>query len=196
MSYYPGSINDHFSNPRNVGEVEGEDAYGDTGSLVCGAVVRLSLKIDAASHMITAAKFKATGCGFLIASASLLTEIIKGMVLGDAAHLSESEIAEKFGAVVVPPDRLHCIALCCEALHEAAVHYRQTTLEEWAGEEALICTCFGVSEKTIERVIETRSLHTVKQVTGACNAGGGCGSCHPLIEDILEDYRRSVSANR
>jgi NifU-like protein len=189
MSYYPNTINDHFSNPRNVGEVDGEDAYGDTGSLVCGAVVRLSLKIDAASHRITEAKFKAVGCGFLIAAASLLTGIIKGMVLGEAAHLNESELVEKFEGV--PPDKLHCVALCCEALHEAAVHYRRTTLEEWVGEEALICTCFGVSEKTIERVIHARSLHTIEQVTRACNAGGGCGSCHPLIEDILEDYWRS-----
>ncbi len=145
MSYYPGLIRDHFFNPRNVGEVEGEDACGDTGSLICGAVLRLSLRIDAASHRITDAKFKATGCGFLIASASLLTEIIKGLVIGEAARLSEKEVAEKFGAGVVPQSRKHCIALCCEALHEAAVHYRRTTLEEWTGEEALICTCFGVS---------------------------------------------------
>jgi NifU-like protein len=188
MSYYPDRVSDHFFNPRNVGEVEGEDAWGDTGSLVCGALLRLSLKIDAASHRITEARFRAAGCGFLIATASLLTGVITGMVLGEAARLSASELAEKLGRV--PEDRRHCVALCCEALHATAVHYRQTTLEEWTGEEALICTCFGVSEKTIERVIHTHSLHTVEQVTGACNAGGGCGSCHPLIEDILEDYWR------
>ena len=191
MPYYPARINDHFFNPRNVGVLESEDAYGDTGSLICGAVLRLSLKIDATSQRITEAKFKAVGCGFLIATASLLTEMLTGMVVGEAAHLSESEIAEKFGAEVVPPDRLHCVALCREALHEAAAHYRHTTLEEWTGEEALICTCFGVSERSIERVIRTRSLRTIEQVTGACNAGGGCGSCHPLIEDILEDYWRT-----
>ena len=189
MPYYPDHINDHFFNPRNVGEVESEDAFGDTGSLICGAVVRLSLKIDAASHRITEARHRTVGCGFLIASASLLTEIIKGMVVGEAARLNESEIAEKFGGV--PQDRMQCVALCCDALHDAAVRYRQTTLEEWTGEEALICTCFGVSEKSIERVIHTRSLHTIEQVTRACNAGGGCGSCHPLIEDILEDYWRT-----
>jgi NifU-like protein len=189
MSYYPHIIDDHFANPRNVGEVPGEDAYGDTGSLICGAVVRLSLKIDAASHRITEAKFKAAGCGFLIASASLLTEMVEGMVLGEAARLNVCELAEKL--CTVPADKLHCVALCCEALHEAAVHYRRATLEEWIGEEALICTCFGVSEKTIERIIHTRSLHTIEQVTRACHAGGGCGSCQPLIEDILEDYWKS-----
>ena len=194
MSYYPGLIHDQFLSPRNVGRVEGENAYGDAGSLICGAVLRLSLKIDAASHRITDAKFKAAGCGFLIAYASVLTEIIKGMVIGEAARLTEKEIAEEFDACLVPQEKKHCIALCCEAIHEAAVHYRQTTLEEWTGEEALICTCFGVSERSIERVIHTRSLRTIKQVTTACNAGGGCGSCHPLIEDILEDYWRMESA--
>lgn len=192
MPYYPARINDHFLNPRNVGEVENEDAFGDAGSFICGAVVRLSLKIDAASHRITEARFKATGCGFLIASASLLTETIKGMIVGEAAHLGESEIAEKFGdEAVAQPDRMQCVALCCDALHEAAIQYRRITLEEWTGEEALICTCFGVSERSIERAIAARSLQTVEQVTGACNAGGGCGSCHPLIEDILEDYWRT-----
>ncbi|MGB7924915.1 MAG: iron-sulfur cluster assembly scaffold protein [Pyrinomonadaceae bacterium] len=192
MSYYPERINEHFLDPRNVGEVESEDAFGETGSLICGAVVRLSLKIDPASHKITEAKHRTVGCGFLIASASLLTETIKGMVIGEAAHLSKSEVAEKFGAQgVVPPDRMQCVALCCDALHEAAIHYRRTTLEEWTGEEALICTCFGVSERSIERAIAARSLQTVEQVTRACNAGGGCRSCRPLIEDILEDYWRT-----
>jgi NifU-like protein len=189
MSYYPDRIQDHFLRPRNVGEVDDEAAFGDTGSLICGAVVRLSLKIDDASHRITEAKFKAVGCGFLIATASFLTEIITGMLVGEAAHLNESEIAGKLG--VAQPDRLQCVALCCDALYEAAVHYRRTRLEEWMGEEALICTCFGVSERSIERAIAARSLRTVQQVTRACNAGGGCGSCHPLIEDILEDYWRT-----
>jgi NifU-like protein len=188
MSYYPGPISEHFFNPRNVGEVESEDACGDVGSLVCGAVVRLSLKIDAATHRITGAKFKAAGCGFLVAAASVLTEHIEGMVVGEAARLMTEEIVEKLQGV--PQDRTHCVSLCLEALHAAAVDYRRATLEEWTGEEALICTCFGVSEKSIERAIQTRSLSTVEQVTSSCNAGGGCGSCLPLIEDILEDYLR------
>jgi NifU-like protein len=193
MSYYEGRVRDYFFNPRHVGEVEGADATGDTGSLTCGAVLRLSLKIDAASRRVTEAKFKATGCGFLIASASALSEMLDGLTVGEAGRLSEGALAE--AAIVehlqdVPPDRLHCVRLCRDALAAAINHYRQTTLEEWAGEEALICTCFGISEKRIEHEIHTRSLRTIKGVTKACNAGGGCHSCHPLIEDILEDYWR------
>lgn len=190
MSYYPDRINEHFLNPRNVGEAQDADAIGEAGSLTCGAILRLTLKIDAGQQRIIDAKFKAIGCGFLIASASVLTETIKEMAISRAATLMESAITDWFEEL--PPDRKHCAALCREALHAALANYHNATREEWMGDEALICTCFAVSEKTIEQVIETRALQTVEQVTRACNAGGGCRSCHPLILDILDDYWRTV----
>jgi NifU-like protein len=190
MSYYPARINEHFLSPRNIGEVEDADAVGEKGSFTCGALLRLSLKVDARSQRITDAKFKATACGFLIASASVLTETIKDLALSHAARLPESAIADWFGGL--PDERTHCARLCREALHAALANYHDATREEWAGDEALICTCFCVSEKSIESVIHARSLRSVEQVTRACNAGGGCGSCHPLIEDILDDHWRNL----
>jgi NifU-like protein len=192
MPYYPDRINEHFLNPRNVGEVREADAIGEAGSLTCGAILRLSLKIDVGRQCITEAKFKAVGCGVFIASASVLTETIQEMPISKAATLGESAITDWFEEL--PPDKKHCAALCREALHAALTNYHNATREEWAGDEALICTCFCVSEKTIEQVIETRSLHTVEQVTRACHAGGGCQSCHPLILDIIDDYWRTVEA--
>jgi NifU-like protein len=64
--------------------------------------------------------------------------------------------------------------------------YSNAARDDWAGDEALICTCFFVSERTIEREIKTHGLTTVREVTTACNAGGGCGSCHQLIQEILD----------
>jgi NifU-like protein len=191
MSYYPARINEHFLNPRNVGEVEGADAVGEAGSLECGALLRLSLKIDASVQRITDAKFKATGCGFLIANASALTETVKDLAISRAAMLDETAVTGWFGES--PHDRTQCAALCREALLAALANYHNAAREEWTGDEALICTCFGVSEKSIERVIHTRSLRTVKEVTRMCNAGGGCQSCRPLIEDILDDYWRTAA---
>lgn len=190
MPYYPDRINEHFLHPRNVGEAQDADAIGEAGALICGAILRLTLKIDAGQQRITGAKFKAIGCGLLIASASVLTETIKEMAISRAAMLEESAITDWFEEL--PPDRKHCAALCREALHAALANYHNATREEWKGDEALICTCFAVSEKTIEHVVETRSLQTIEQVTRACNAGGGCRSCHPLILDILDDYWRTV----
>jgi NifU-like protein len=190
MSFYTGQTQEHFLNPRNVGEVFNAEAVGSKGSFICGAFVRLTLNVDAGTYRITEAKFKAIGCGYLIAAASVVTETIKGLSIGEATNLSKVEITARLGEV--PPHKTHCIALCHEALHAAAIHYRVTTLEEWIGDEALICTCFGVSENRIEDAIAARSLSTVEEVTGVCNAGGGCGSCQPLIQDMLDDYWRTA----
>ena len=192
MPYYPERINEHFLNPRNVGEVLEADAVGEAVSLTCGAILRLSLKIDAGQQLITEAKFKAIGCGFLIAFASVLTETIQELAISRAAILPENALTDWFEEV--PLERTHCAALCREALYAALGNYHNATREEWAGDEALICTCFSVSEKTIEQVVQSRSLRTVKEVTRACHAGGGCQSCHPLIVDILEDYWRTAEA--
>jgi NifU-like protein len=191
VSFYPEEINEYFLRPRGVGEVFEADATGATGSHVCGAALRLTLKLDAASHQITEAKFKATGCGYLIAAASVLTEVLQELTLADATALPtmlESVITEQLGEF--PIEKEHCAKLCRDALGAALTAYRTSSQTEWTGDEALICTCFGVSERRIEEAIEAASLHTIAEVTRACNAGGGCGSCQPLIEDILDDYWR------
>jgi NifU-like protein len=79
-----------------------------------------------------------------------------------------------------------CVELACNALLDAIREYSNAARDDWAGDEALICTCFFVSERTIESEIQTRGLTTVAEVTKACNAGAGCGSCHQLIQEILE----------
>ncbi|MDT4967327.1 MAG: NifU-like protein [Acidobacteriota bacterium] len=191
MPYYPARVNEHFLNPRNAGEVNQPDAVGEAGSLVCGAVVRLSLAIDEGLQRVTQARFRATGCGFLIASASVLTETITDLAISRAASLPETAFTDWFDGL--PEDRAHCAALCRDALHAALANYHRATLNEWTGDEALICTCFGVSENSIERAIHTGSLRSVDGVTNTNGAGGGCGSCRPLIEDILEDYWRTAA---
>jgi NifU-like protein len=197
MSYYKDPVREHFLRPRNVGEVTQTAAVGDAGSFSCGAVLRLTLEMDAGGRVVREAKFKAAGCGYLIAAASVLTETIRGMAISEAATLAENSALEKRiveQLLDVPAEKRQCVALCREAFLAALANYHNATREEWTGEEALICTCFGVSEKSIEQSIRTSRLHTIEQVTRACNAGGGCHSCHPLIEDILEDYWRTEGA--
>jgi NifU-like protein len=192
MSYYSGRLREHFLNPRNVGNVEETEAVAESGSFTCGAILRISLSVEAQSQKITEAKFKATGCRYLISSASVMTEVVKGITTGEAArfaHNFEEAFTRHFGEL--PAERKHCAALSCEALLSAIARFSDAAREEWTGDEVLICTCFGVSEKTIERVIETNRLQTVSEVTRACNAGGGCHSCHPLIEEILQGYLKA-----
>jgi NifU-like protein len=180
---------DHFFSPTNVGDAAEPSFVGRAASFECGATLRISLHIDDAQR-ITDAKFRAAGCSVLVAAASLLTEAVIGKTTGDAAAIGQhaDELREKLGSDL-PPERSDCPALACEALIAAIRSYSDLARDEWEGDEALICTCFCVSERTIEREIRNHKLGTIAEVTLACSAGGGCRSCYPLIEDILEEVK-------
>jgi len=182
----------HFFAPRNVGDLSEATGVGTAGSLRCGGAIRFSVRVDE-TRRIAEAKFKAAGCSYLVACSSLLTERVCGMTCGEAAALAQSpktEIFEQFGSP--PYGKEHCATLACDAVISAIRHYSDAAREEWSGEEALICSCFGVSERTIEREVETGGLHTIAEVTQVCNAGAGCRSCYSLIEDILDDHWRNA----
>lgn len=173
----------HFLNPRNVGDADEPSFTGRSASLACGAHARLSIQIDE-RHRVSQARFRAAGCDVLVASASLLTERIAGLTTADAASLAQ----EPETLVGVIQHREHCPGLACDALLDAIREYSNAARDDWSGDEALICTCFFVSERTIEQTIQTQGLTTVREVTSACNAGGGCGSCHQLIQEILDTH--------
>jgi len=162
---------DHFFNPRNVGDADEPCFTGRAASLSCGALVRFSIQVDE-TQRVSQARFRATGCSFLIAAASILTEKVMGLTTAEAARIGT-------GAT-------NCVAIAYDALLDAIREYSNAARDDWAGDEALICTCFFVSERTIEREIQTQGLTTVAEVTRVCNAGGGCGSCHQLIQEMLE----------
>jgi NifU-like protein len=175
---------DHFLNPSNVGDAAEPCFMGRAGSFSCGATACASIQIDEA-HRISEARFRAVGCEVLIASLSILTDRITGTSTADAAAIvnAEQSLACELKA---DSDKDHCVKLACDALLNSIRAYSDATRNEWNGDEALICTCFFISEQTIEREIKQRGLTTVCEVTQACNAGGGCGSCQPLIVEILE----------
>jgi NifU-like protein len=182
-------VSELFFNPKNVGDARQPSFIGRSASFRCGATLRISLHIDE-SQRIVEAKFKAAGCSVLVASASLLTDQILGKTTGDAATLGQQVrlIDEQLGPVET--ERRDCPALAGEALIAAIREYSDAIRDSWEGDQALICTCFGVSERTIEQEIHDNHLTTVVEVTRACNAGAGCRSCCPLIEDILDDCER------
>src|SRR5215831_5390765 len=141
-------IRKHFFNPHNVGAADRADGVGRAGSLRCGAALRISIQVDE-GRRIAAADFKAAGCSVLVAAASYLTDRVKGLTSAEAAALArapESDLAPLFCEAA--PDRQACIRLSCEALLQAITDYSNAARAEWEGDEALICTCFCVSERT------------------------------------------------
>ncbi len=183
-------VTENFFNPANAGDVTHPDGVGRAGSFICGAALQVSLRIDE-SQRITEAKFKSAGCSYLVAACCFLTTAVKGKTSGEAAAMCQSP--DSLIATLPadwPADRNHCAYLACETFVIAIRDYSDAVRDEWSGDDALICTCFGVSERTIEDVIQKENLCTIAEVTKASNAGAGCKSCYPLIEDILSQHER------
>jgi NifU-like protein len=187
MWEYTDIVWDHFYNPRNVGEIDGADGTGEVGSLACGDALKLTFKLDDAGR-IQDAKFKTFGCASAIASSSVLTEMIKGMTLEEAEQVTNKQIADSLGGL--PDQKMHCSVMGMEALEAAIASYRGGGKPVQHQEGHVICTCFGVTDEEIERIIKENRLQSVEEVTNYCKAGGGCGGCRGDIQTLLDKVRQ------
>jgi NifU-like protein len=185
MWEYTDKVRDHFLNPRNAGEIENPDGIGEVGNITCGDALRLTFKLDE-NGKIKEAKFKTFGCGSAIASASALTELIKGKTLDEAAGVTNADIAKSLDGL--PREKMHCSVMGQEALEAAIAFYRSGGKKTAppVKEGAVVCTCFNVTDKEIERAIIDNKLKTIEDVTNFTKAGGGCGGCHEQIQAILD----------
>jgi NifU-like protein len=181
---YTDKVRDHFFNPRNVGEIENPDGMGEVGSLACGDALKLTFKLDKNERIIDA-KFKTFGCASAIASSSVLSELIKGKTLEEASKVTNKDIADYLGGL--PEQKMHCSVMGREALEAAIENYRTGGKEKHQLEGNIVCTCFGVTDKEIKRVVRENNLSTVEQVTNYCKAGGGCGGCVGQIEKLIQE---------
>jgi len=188
MWEYTDKVRDHFFNPRNVGEVENPDGTGEVGSLACGDALKLTFKLDQTGR-IKEARFKTFGCASAIASSSVLTEIIKGMTIEEAAKVTNKDIADYLGGL--PEQKMHCSVMGREALEAAIDNYRTGGKVKHELKGKVVCNCFGVTEEEIERVIKENNLTSVEEVTNYCKAGGGCGGCKGEIEKIIQRIQGS-----
>ena len=120
---YSNKVLDHFDNPRNVGTMDKNDlsvGTGVVGAPACGDVMRLQLRIND-SGIIEDAKFKTFGCGSAIASSSLITSLVKGKTVAEAAAITNSDIARELS---LPPVKIHCSVLAEDAVKAAIEDYR------------------------------------------------------------------------
>ena len=186
---YTEKVQDHFINPRNVGEIEGADGVGNVGSIACGDALRLTIKVDE-NQVITDAKFKTFGCASAIASSSVLTEMLKGMKLEDAKKLTNDDIAQALGGL--PKEKMHCSVMGREALEAAIADYTGAILPMAQGE--VVCECFGVTDLEIIRAIRENSLTSVEEITNYTKAGGGCGKCEGKLRQLLAESSETATA--
>ena len=116
---YSEKVMDHFSNPRNVGEIENADGVGEVGNARCGDIMKMTMKIE--DGVIQDVKFKTFGCGAAVATSSMATELVKGKTVEEALKLTNSAVAEALDGL--PPQKLHCSVLAEEAIKSAISDY-------------------------------------------------------------------------
>jgi nitrogen fixation NifU-like protein len=135
---YSQKVLDHFSNPRNVGEIVGANAVGQVGNAKCGDIMKMYLQIE--DGVIKDAKFKTFGCGAAVATSSMATEMIKGKTLDEALKVTNQTVAEALDGL--PPIKMHCSNLAEEAIHAAIDDYRLKT-----GQVTEVSGCPGCCNK-------------------------------------------------
>lgn len=116
---YNEKVMEHFTNPRNVGEIVDADGMGEVGNAKCGDIMRMYLKIE--DNRIVDVKFKTFGCGSAIASSSVATELIKGRTIKEALALTNQEVVAALGGL--PTVKIHCSVLAEQAIKAAILDY-------------------------------------------------------------------------
>ncbi|MBC7326292.1 MAG: Fe-S cluster assembly scaffold protein NifU [Moorella sp. (in: Bacteria)] len=117
---YSEKVMDHFTNPRNVGEIENPSGIGEVGNPICGDIMRLYIQVE--DGIIKDVKFKTFGCGAAIATSSMVTEMVKGKTLEEALQISNKAVAEALDGL--PAQKMHCSNLAADALHKAIKDYQ------------------------------------------------------------------------
>jgi len=124
MGFYNSIFKEHFTHPRNMGEMENPDGMGEAQNPVCGDTMRLFIKVE--EGRISDARFLTYGCSAAIASSSITTELIKGKTLEEALAISDHMVAEALGGL--PPTKIHCSVLAEKAIQAAVLDFQKKTL--------------------------------------------------------------------
>ena len=118
---YSEKVMDHFSNPRNVGEIPDASGTGTVGNAKCGDIMKMDIKVE--NGIIVDVKFKTFGCGAAIATSSMATEMVKGKTIDEARALTNKAVAEALDGL--PPVKMHCSMLAEQAIHAAVEDYKK-----------------------------------------------------------------------
>jgi len=189
MWEYTEIVKEHLKNPRNVGKIENADAVGEAGSLVCGDMLKLYLKIND-KGIVEDAKFQTFGCGSAIASSSILTEMIIGKTIEEVKKLTNQDIVDALGGL--PPAKIHCSVMGHEALEDALNKYYGIKTQ---AKDEIICKCFNITENQLKNDIKEQGLKTLDDVIAYNKAGSGCGACKRKIQAFLDEAISQNSVN-
>lgn len=189
---YTDILREHFMHPKNIlDDAENLDSFdgrGIVGNIKCGDEMMLVIRVDKAKGTVSECKWKTYGCASAIASTSILSEIVKGMTLKDAYHLSPKDIAKKLGGL--PEHKIHCSVLGDKALRAAINDYylRNGMPEKVEKEETrTICQCMNVTDHEIEHAV-LDGARTYLELQEKTKLGTVCGQCKDEATRLLASY--------
>ena len=188
---YTEKVKEHFMNPKNVLKDEDTsefDGRGMVGNLKCGDQMMMVIKVDKKKGVIAECRWKTYGCASAIASTSMLSEMVIGMKLEDAYHVSPKDITAKLGGL--PEHKIHCSVLGDKALRAAINDYytRNGMQDKVQKEEArLLCRCMNVTDHEIESAV-LEGARTYYELQEHTKLGTVCGQCKDEATRLLNEY--------
>jgi nitrogen fixation NifU-like protein len=186
---YSEIVKDHFMNPRNILEDEASfdaDGVGTVGNIKCGDQMMVAIKVK--DGKIADCKWKTYGCASAIASTSMLSEVVKGMPLDEAYHITPADITKKLGGL--PEHKIHCSVLGDKALRAAIEDYYKKTGQEARIQKekaVIVCQCMNVTDKDIEQAVK-EGARTYLDLQNKTKIGTVCGQCKEATLKLLEEY--------
>ncbi|UCC95298.1 MAG: iron-sulfur cluster assembly scaffold protein [Candidatus Omnitrophota bacterium] len=188
---YTDKVKDHFMNPRNILKDEEnyqDDGKGIVGNIKCGDQMIVVIQVDKEKETITDCKWRTYGCASAIASTSILSEMVKGMKIEEAYHLSPKDLAKELGGL--PEHKIHCSVLGDKALRAAINDYyaRHGMEDKVERDQArIVCQCMNVTDKEIEHAV-LEGARTYYQLQEKTKLGTVCGQCKSEAMRLLHVY--------
>ena len=195
MDRYPEAILRKLSSLAHAGaQVESENSSGVSVDFQCGTSVSVSMSIEEATKTIRKISFKTSACGFSLAFAEHVATFLEGRSLTDLKGDWPSECLAGFSAEVGPiqSGRMSCLVMVTDAFSVALKDHREKSLSRFEGDSSLVCSCFGVSEDVLEKLLSSGRASTVSELTEITNAGGGCGSCLMILREMVESQSDQI----
>lgn len=189
---YSEKLKEHFMSPKNILQGENTDDFdgvGMEGNLQCGDQMMVAIKVDKEKEVITDCKWKTYGCASAIASTSILSEMVKGMTLDQAFHISPKDVAKELGGL--PENKIHCSVLGDKALRAAINNYYiRNGMEDKVKEEQakIVCQCMNITDHDIEDAV-LEGARTYYELQEHTKLGTVCGQCKDEAEALLEKFK-------
>lgn len=189
MPTYPAQILDIIRNAEHASPSAGENAVGRDVNFSCACFVQMSADVDADDKgAVENVRFRSNGCGYMVAAAETVAGHLDGQPLTALHGLNDVELKQLIEIRIgnVEASREFCIGTVISASRKLFADHRSKRIKEFAGEKALVCTCFGISEESVENIIAARAGITVDEIATEFRAGSGCGSCRMLLQEMVD----------